>query len=65
MRAMRLPFDPRDEARRLLEEARLRLPERSSSHDGLQAFDDVPCARIPVWRSREARAPEGDPTPRP
>jgi hypothetical protein len=62
---MRLPGDPRDEARRLIDEARLRFRERPSARQGLQAFDDVPCARIPVWRSREARADGDDATPRP
>lgn len=55
MRAMRLPFDPRNEARHLLEEARLRLPQRAPTRQGLDAFDDAPCARIPVWRPREAQ----------
>ena len=51
---MRLPFDPRAEARRLADAARARLPVDVRSTrpvgDGLEAFDDVPCARIPVWR---------------
>ena len=51
---MRLPFDPRAEARRLADAARARLPVDVHSTrpvgDGLEAFDDVPCARIPVWR---------------
>ena len=56
MREMRLPFDPRDEAHRLLDEARQRLPERLPTRQGLTAFDDVPCARIPVWGPREPHA---------
>ena len=51
---MRLPIDPRREARRLADAARERLPAtvrpRPPVPDGLAAFDDVPCARIPVWR---------------
>jgi hypothetical protein len=52
---MHLPFDPRDEAHRLLDEARRRLPERLPTRQGLSAFEDVPCARIPVWGSSTTR----------
>jgi len=58
MREMRLPVDPRSEAHRLLDEARQRLPQRLPTRQGLDAFDDVPCARIPVWRPREAPSNE-------
>jgi hypothetical protein len=52
---MRLPADPRAEARRLLELARAQLPKRTPVGRGLDAFDEVPCARIPVWGARETR----------
>lgn len=59
---MRLPLDPRDEARRLAEAARERLPapfgRREPVGEGLDAFDDVPCARIPVWRPRGEAPPD-------
>ena len=61
---MHLPIDPRAEARRLAEAARLRLPvavrPAPPLPDGLAAFDDVPCASIPVWRSRDEAAPPRD-----
>jgi hypothetical protein len=62
---MRLPLDPREEARRLAAAARERLPvtvrPAGPVGDGLAAFDDAPCARIPVWRPAAPSAQEPPP----
>ena len=54
---MRLPALP-SRVRDLAEQAADRLPftvsAKGPTGEGLAAFDDVPCARIPVWSARTA-----------
>ena len=50
---MRLPYDAIARARALIGQAAERLPvtvvAKPPVGTGLTAFEDVPCARIPVW----------------